>query len=313
MVVSKQVLLRYLSEKLHTVGDSLLSGEVAQRVLQGPRSYDPELGFELFHRADKKLHPFVGDQPSHKEHLLWPIAKLIYFSCTGLVQLEARYRNAKWNDATFLPIVGNKLRDFDVPRRGHNYAIRTAVEGMKKSTIDTTHRPRQRPHHVAVEVSHDWHVVGSEQSGQFSQGIGQVNVHQIGGPPVFYHGGYVYVSLFLTGEHRGYDLTKGAADGVHVLRPFGVHGTWGNISWGGIGAWELAVRWGYLNLDDPAAPPAANGTRPGGIVEGFTIGLNWYLNDHSRFMLNFSPATLVNPNVGTSTAQFYGIRFAAFW
>ena len=140
-----------------------------------------------------------------------------------------------------------------------------------------------------------------------------VNVHQIGGPPVFYHGGYVYASLFLTGEHRGYDLTKGAPDGVKVLRPFGVHGTWGNISWGGIGAWELAVRWGYLNLDDPAAPPAANGTRPGGIVEGFTIGLNWYLNDHSRFMLNFSPATLVNPNVGTSTAQFYGIRFAAFW
>lgn len=67
-----------------------------------------------------------------------------------------------------------------MPGRGHDYAIHAAVEGVKKSSVDTTHRPRQRPDHIAVEVSHDRHVAGGEQGGQFGQGIGQMNVHQIG-------------------------------------------------------------------------------------------------------------------------------------
>jgi phosphate-selective porin OprO/OprP len=138
-------------------------------------------------------------------------------------------------------------------------------------------------------------------------------VHQIGGGPVFYHGGYLYASWFLTGEHRGYDLKKGAFDEIHVHRPFGVSGDWRHRSIHGIGAFEFAVRYSYLDLDDPNAPPTAAGTRPGGTVGQLTCGLNWYLNDRTRLMANFSPTTLFNPNTGTSSGESFGIRFAAFW
>src|SRR5262249_8386226 len=128
-----------------------------------------------------------------------------------------------------------------------------------------------------------------------------VYVHQLGGPPVFYHGGYLYASMFLTGEYRSYSFRKGAFDGGHVLRPFGgdggrgrlgVDGSWGNASLHGTGGWELGVLYSYLNLDDPSAPPAANGSRPGGKLGMFTLGLNCYLNDRTRFMLNYSPTVL---------------------
>jgi phosphate-selective porin OprO/OprP len=138
-------------------------------------------------------------------------------------------------------------------------------------------------------------------------------VHQIGGGPVFYNGGYLYASLFLTGEHRGYDLNKGAFGDVKVLRPFGVSGDWRNISWRGFGAVEVALRYSYLDLNDPAAPLTSSGTKPGGTVGQFTVGLNWYLNSNARFMMNISPTTLFNPNTGTSTGQDFSIRFAAFW
>jgi len=128
--------------------------------------------------------------------------------------------------------------------------------------------------------------------------------------PVFYGGGYLYASLFLTGEHRGYNLGKGAFGDVQALRPFYVDGDW---AWHGFGAVEVAFRYSYLNLDDSDAPLAGNNTRPGGKVGQFTLGMNWYLNEHTRFMFNYSPTTLVNPNTGTSTAQVFGIRFAAFW
>ncbi len=133
-------------------------------------------------------------------------------------------------------------------------------------------------------------------------------VPQLAGNSVFYHGAYAQVSFFLTGDHRAYDLRRGAFAPVQVLKPFGVGG-----ERRGFGALELTFRYAYLDLSDPDAPLAANGLKPGGRVDELTFGLNWYLNSYSRLMMNYSPTVLVNPNTGTSHASYFGIRFAAFW
>lgn len=85
---------------------------------------------------------------------------------------------------------------------------------------------------------------------------------------------YVQASYVLTGEHRGYK--GGLMEGVHPDKNF--DGT------GGIGAWELAVRFSRIDLDDQ--------TVAGGTLGDVTAGLNWYLNPYTRVMFNYVHADL---------------------
>ena len=47
----------------------------------------------------------------------------------------------------------------------------------------------------------------------------------------------------------------------------------------GIGAWELAVRYSYLDLTDK--------TIAGGRLNSVTLGLNWYLNANAKLQFNY--------------------------
>ena len=81
---------------------------------------------------------------------------------------------------------------------------------------------------------------------------------------------YVYGSWFLTGEHRPYKTSAGAFDRLKPERP------WTD---GGLGAWEVAVRYSSLDLDDAGFA--------GGEVDDVTLGLNWYPFANVRWMLNY--------------------------
>lgn len=94
------------------------------------------------------------------------------------------------------------------------------------------------------------------------------------------HGAYAYVSYFLTGEHRPYNRARGTFDRVRPFTNFfrvrssdGVQNGWG--------AWEVAYRYSCIDLVDAGA--AVNG----GIADDHTLGLNWYLNPHTRLMFNY--------------------------
>ncbi len=95
----------------------------------------------------------------------------------------------------------------------------------------------------------------------------------------------VQASYFLTGEHRPYKTSTGAFDRVRPLKNFGKDG--------GSGAWELAARLSYLNLND-------NGVK-GGRLRDLTVGLNWYLNPNVRTMWNY---VLADPSEGGSVSAF---------
>jgi phosphate-selective porin OprO/OprP len=96
-----------------------------------------------------------------------------------------------------------------------------------------------------------------------------------------FNGGYVQLSYFLTGETRNYDKSFGVFNRNYVT-PF--TNFWAKARDGGgvtfgPGALELAVRYSYLNLND--------GPIDGGVLEGLTVGLNWYLSSNLKFQMEW--------------------------
>ena len=86
-----------------------------------------------------------------------------------------------------------------------------------------------------------------------------------------FRGYYAQASYFLTGEHRNYKPSEGAFSRVKPKENF--------KSGGGPGAWEVALRYSGLDLDDNSIT--------GGKLNDLTAGLNWYLNPNTRVMWNY--------------------------
>jgi phosphate-selective porin OprO/OprP len=94
-----------------------------------------------------------------------------------------------------------------------------------------------------------------------------------------FNGGYIQVAYTLTGENRAYDKKYGTLSRYY----FGNQGPYENAYFvrdkeGGLsagrGAWEIALRYSYVDLNDGLGPTRIQG----GVMEGFGIALNWYLN-----------------------------------
>ena len=101
-----------------------------------------------------------------------------------------------------------------------------------------------------------------------------------------YQGWYVDASWFLTGESRPYD--EGIFGRVKVKNPvFG-----GSHGWG---AWQIAGRYDTIDLSDKAAAITAGGVvdcAACGEQKTWLIGVNWYLNDYTRLMLNVNQSEI---------------------
>lgn len=97
------------------------------------------------------------------------------------------------------------------------------------------------------------------------------NFEQIAGGDADFDAWYLQASWIISGEAYKYDIKKAAFSGVKPANPFGVDG--------GAGAWEVAARYSSANLND--------GTFTGGEQDIITVGLNWYVNNNVRFMLNY--------------------------
>ncbi len=78
------------------------------------------------------------------------------------------------------------------------------------------------------------------------------------------------ISWFITGEHKNYNPSKTAFDRLKPKKNFGK---------GGVGAFELALRFSSINLNDEDLS--------GGQMNNVTAGLNWYLNPATKFAFNY--------------------------
>ncbi len=96
------------------------------------------------------------------------------------------------------------------------------------------------------------------------------------------------VSWFITGEHKNYNTSKAAFDRVSPKNNFGK---------GGSGAFEIALRYSSINLN--------NDDLTGGVLNDYTAGLNWYLNPATKFAFNY-----IHANVkGLGKSNIYQMRF----
>ncbi len=124
-------------------------------------------------------------------------------------------------------------------------------------------------------------------------------VSQVLGPDLNFAGFYLQGSYFLTGEHRPYDRISGALDRVRPFEDFFRVRTADGIG-SGCGAWEVAARWSYLDLNDKNIR--------GGELNDVTLGVNWYLNAYTKFQFNYIRAMLDDAVFGSSTADIVAVR-----
>ncbi|HUJ97739.1 MAG TPA: porin [Stellaceae bacterium] len=102
-------------------------------------------------------------------------------------------------------------------------------------------------------------------------------------PELNFDGFYTEASWTITGESRKYIPTTGAYSAIVPNHPL-------SLKNGGWGAFELAARYAYIDLNDhdkPGVSPLVTGGVFGGRVQGITLGVNWYPVRNIRFMLNY--------------------------
>ena len=116
------------------------------------------------------------------------------------------------------------------------------------------------------------------------------------GDPHFW-GFYLYGSFFLTGESRRYTIERATftpGKPQHGFRPR--KGWWG--------AWEIAFRYSYIDLNDERIK--------GGKEKNITVGLNIYLHRKVRLMFNYVRARVEDraaPRIHDDMAHIFQTRF----
>ncbi len=102
-------------------------------------------------------------------------------------------------------------------------------------------------------------------------------------PDVNFSGYYVEGSWFLTDDMRPYSGSKGT---YGKIKPNAIVGQ------GGMGAWQLAVRFSSVDLNDHDIT--------GGDAQNFSLGLNWYANNNIRISANYINILDVTGGAGDS-------------
>jgi phosphate-selective porin OprO/OprP len=121
-------------------------------------------------------------------------------------------------------------------------------------------------------------VLGAELAGVFGpfsfQGeYFQNQLERDSGSEPEFAGWYGQASYIITGESRPYKGKTGNFERVKPKNPV-------SISEGGWGAWEILARYDNLDLNDKSAGVM------GGEMTNTTLGVNWYMTDNIRTMLN---------------------------
>ena len=152
----------------------------------------------------------------------------------------------------------------------------------------------------AAVICGPWSIQG--EYGQLDPSIAP----QFAGIDPTYSGWYVEASWFITGEMRTYK--EGEITRPKVRSP---------VNEGGHGAWQLAAKYDVLDLNDNATLiPTCTMC---GQQNTWLIGVNWWLNDHTRLMFDYNHSTidggfLAGANVNDdATIQGFGTRAQVDW
>jgi len=204
---------------------------------------------------------------------------------------------------TFLPWYDEATEGRGLFHLGSGYSYRDVDDG--------TYRFRARPEsHIAPYVVDTGNITNVPDVNLFNAEAALVygpfsvqseyfhsDVTRDGAADPAFDGTYVYVSYFLTGEHRPYDRAKGVFTRTRPFENFFLVRTCDGDLACGKGAWEVLYRYSYMDLNDAGVT--------GGLISNHTVGLNWWLNPYTRMMWNYvnSRSTDGDPAVTPMTTQ----------
>ncbi len=138
--------------------------------------------------------------------------------------------------------------------------------------------------------------------------VGEYQVNSVqrdsGFEDTMFHGGYVYLSYFLTGEHIPYSRSSGTVGRVKPFENFFLVDTCDGGRGHGWGALNVALRYSYLDISDADVL--------GGVGESVTLGLNWWWTPYSRLQFNLIYGDIDQRNVAGVTSGDYVIAGARF-
>lgn len=110
----------------------------------------------------------------------------------------------------------------------------------------------------------------------------------------WFHGGFVQLSYFLTGEHRPYDRRLARMGNLSPTNSISADDRLA-------GAWELAARYTWVDLND--------GDVQGGEMDAWTAGVNWYWSSFFRIQFNYVVTNRDAPD-GDGTAHGFLMRYS---
>ncbi len=197
------------------------------------------------------------------------------------------------NRLTFLPCYedkGEKLLHLGV-----SYSLRTPEETLSYSSRPEAHLAPTFVNTGTIYADRANLVVGEAAvvHGPLSlQGeyMGSIVDQTNPSTDLYFQGGYAYASYFLTGEHRPYSKSTGVFSRLRPHKNFSLKDK-------GLGAWELKVRYSWLDLNDENID--------GGVMSDVSAGINWYLNPNMRIMGDYIHSHLN----GTGDADMVLTRF----
>jgi phosphate-selective porin OprO/OprP len=128
-------------------------------------------------------------------------------------------------------------------------------------------------------------------------------VNQIGNPNVAFPAAYAECAYVLTGESRQYLRTSGTIGGVTPFENFFTLGRNGHGRCCGRGAWEVAGRISWIDLNETNVH--------GNEMTNLTAGLNWYLAPHAKLQFNYIHSFVNNDVHGPSDTNIVAMRAQA--
>jgi phosphate-selective porin OprO/OprP len=137
---------------------------------------------------------------------------------------------------------------------------------------------------VTGATVYDAEIAGNYRNFYFQGEYLHYEVDRRGLATASFDGGYGELSWTITGESHKYVPASGTYSRITPAHPFSLKdGTWG--------AWEIAARVDYVNLNDNFIAGRALSGQPAAIDGGrqtdYTVALNWYPNTALRFMLDY--------------------------
>lgn len=187
--------------------------------------------------------------------------------------------------------------DFSYSQRPHQHLSARFIDSGRIADSDLFFGVEAAAIRGPISLQGEWGWLEANLSDSF-----QASNPNLAGPT--FSGGYISASYFLTGESRPYSVSNGAFDRIRVKNP---------LHKGGLGAWELGLRFDRIDLSD-------NGIL-GGEQDLFVVGLNWYPNRFMRVMLNYARADIkraflvpiLNGADGKNDVNSFGLRAQVNW